>query len=341
MFKDSDFTEIDVNLMVLNFATRLLTLVTDKEALICVALETIADFSQSDKVAILTTREEGKTLKVEGLLSDRVPEIRKESLSLEKTPFSSLIDRKTNQPYIICNTSDIPVSEFYNTSQPKECLCMPIAATDGRRLGVTVIEMNEKDQMQLEDMQYMHIIMTYVAIALENVLLFSLVLVDGLTRLYVRQYYDVRVNEELARLQRRPGCVAVVMFDLDNFKTINDQFGHAAGDAVLKTFAGLLKENLRKDIDIICRYGGEEFIAIMPGAELEEAVNMSERIREKCHEHAVLNGENEIRYTVSGGVAATDSKHLISAEKLFGQVDAMLYRAKQAGRNRIEVWKEL
>ena len=340
MFKDVDFTEIDVDLLILNFATRLLTMVTDKDALIRVALDTIADFSQSDRVAIITTRKGGKTLKVEGVFSDRRAKIQTASFPIEEAPFSSLITREINKPYIICNNREIPVPEFSKANRQKECLCMPIVATDGRRLGVTVIELGEKDKLQLENMQYLHILMTYLAIALENALLFALVLMDSLTGVYVRRYYDIRINEELARLKRKSGSVAVVIFDLDNFKNINDRFGHASGDLVLREFAEILKDNLRKDIDIICRFGGEEFIAIMPGAKLDQAVNMSERIRKKCQSHIVYSGSKEVRFTVSGGVAVTDSEHLIPAEKLFEQVDTMLYQAKSGGRNRIEAWKE-
>lgn len=340
MFEEIDFSETDVNLLILNFATRLLTLVTDKDALICAALETIADFSQSGRVAILTSRKAGETLKVEGVFSDRRAKIRTESLPTETTPFSGLIAGAMEKPYMICKSSEIPVSEFAGTDRRKDCLCMPIVATDRRILGVAVIELDKKINVQIADMQYMYILITYLAIALENIRLFGLVLIDGLTGIYVRRYYDIRINEELARLKRASGSVAVVLFDLDNFKDVNDRFGHAAGDVVLREFAGLLENNLRKGVDVVCRFGGEEFIAILPGAGLEQAVIMSERIREKCQNHVVRCGDDKIRFTVSGGVAATDSGRLISGEQLFERIDAMLYRAKRGGRNRIDAWKE-
>ncbi|TRZ65294.1 MAG: diguanylate cyclase [Rhodocyclaceae bacterium] len=159
---------------------------------------------------------------------------------------------------------------------------------------------------------------------------------DFLTGLANRRHFIARMADELARMQRRDSLdAAVLMLDLDHFKRINDTYGHATGDAMLKHFATLMQSELRK-IDTAGRVGGEEFAILLPGAAKHEAKVLAERLRAKVEEHPLMQDREAIRITASIGITAmkaTDS----SADTSLIRADEALYRAKENGRNRVEV----
>jgi len=124
------------------------------------------------------------------------------------------------------------------------------------------------------------------------------------------------------------------MTDLDHFKTINDHYGHHVGDQVLQHFSRILGDSVR-NIDLVGRWGGEEFAILMPGTNLEDAVQAAERMRQAVQQATPPMADREFRYTASFGVAElrTDTPTMVS---LLGRADAALYRAKDLGRNRVE-----
>lgn len=160
---------------------------------------------------------------------------------------------------------------------------------------------------------------------------------DSLTELFNRRYLDEALGVEIKRSGRNAAALSVIIFDLDHFKELNDRFGHDAGDEALRAFAGLLQANLRAG-DIACRYGGEEFVLILPGTDLGPASEIAERIRvnlESSTEGAFCE-PYMANLTVSGGIASIPL-HGDDAETLIHAADQALYLAKKAGRNRIEV----
>jgi diguanylate cyclase (GGDEF)-like protein len=108
---------------------------------------------------------------------------------------------------------------------------------------------------------------------------FKLAITDGLTGVFARRYFDIRIAQELAKLRRKPGVFSILLIDLDHFKEVNDTLGHETGDRILCFAADTLTRNLRQDMDIICRYGGDEFIVIMPDTTEAQAGRIAERIR--------------------------------------------------------------
>src|SRR5690606_17652800 len=126
----------------------------------------------------------------------------------------------------------------------------------------------------------------------------QLSITDGLTGLYNHRHVHELLHEEHERCKRTGDSVAVVMLDLDRFKLLNDTHGHPTGDVVLAETARILRESAR-EIDMIGRYGGEEFIAILPNADEEAAIHFAERVRRAVEEHVFRDGEKEIRMTVS------------------------------------------
>ena len=175
--------------------------------------------------------------------------------------------------------------------------------------------------------------------ALENARLHRIVKdqahVDGLTGLANRRHSEEALTAELSRAARFGGSLSVVMTDLDNFKAVNDEHGHPVGDTVLRRFARLLEASVR-DVDTAARWGGEEFLLILPGTDAEGATQLAERIRTRLEETTLLTPEGiPIRATASFGVAAAGEDE-VSAERLVAAADAALYAAKRAGRNRVE-----
>lgn len=159
---------------------------------------------------------------------------------------------------------------------------------------------------------------------------------DFLTGLANRRHFIARMTDELARMQRRDSLdAAVLMLDLDHFKGINDRYGHATGDAMLKHFASLLQSELRK-VDTAGRVGGEEFAILLPGALPADARVFADRIRSKVEDSPLSENGDTIGITVSIGITAMQGSD-VSADTALNRADEALYRAKANGRNRVEV----
>ncbi|MCX8070142.1 MAG: sensor domain-containing diguanylate cyclase [Thermodesulfovibrionales bacterium] len=158
---------------------------------------------------------------------------------------------------------------------------------------------------------------------------------DMLTGINNRGYLEQRLIEEWERHKRHKRPLSIIMFDIDDFKKVNDNFGHLAGDIVLKTIAKVSQSNLR-EIDIIGRYGGEEFCCILPDTELKDAYKVAERIRLAIQNETIVYKSHNINVTISGGVAdVTDN--MKDYDELFRCADNALYVAKKSGKNRIEI----
>lgn len=157
---------------------------------------------------------------------------------------------------------------------------------------------------------------------------------DALTGLYNRRAFLERAAEELQRSRRYGTPLALAMIDLDHFKKINDQWGHAIGDQVLITFAEVLKKSMR-GVDIVARIGGEEFILLMTETPIEEAVRVAERIRKDIEAAELQLADTRLRWTASIGVTLLLNGD-DSIGTALGRADKALYRAKDKGRNRVE-----
>lgn len=159
---------------------------------------------------------------------------------------------------------------------------------------------------------------------------------DPLTGVWNRGAILEIVNKELSRSTRENIYVGILMCDLDHFKIVNDTHGHIAGDTVLREIAHLMSSSIRI-YDAIGRYGGEEFLIVLTGADPEQAVRQAERLRLKVEENTVMWEGNPIQLTLSiGVVSASNQGGQLKSEDLIRLADGALYRAKDAGRNRIE-----
>jgi diguanylate cyclase (GGDEF)-like protein len=163
---------------------------------------------------------------------------------------------------------------------------------------------------------------------------------DPLTKVYNRRYLDRRLEEEIARSKRYSLDLSVFLLDIDHFKRINDTYGHQVGDLTLSTLGSLIKADLR-DQDMVCRYGGEEFLIICTNTSIKGAALVADRLRHLIEIHPIEisdipSRKKIIQITTSIGVASLNG-NIESKEKLINAADQALYRAKQEGRNRVIV----
>ncbi len=165
--------------------------------------------------------------------------------------------------------------------------------------------------------------------------IYRLTTIDGLTQAFNKRYLLETLERELNRALRYGRQLALVMFDIDHFKKINDTHGHLAGDYVLRELGGLISHNLRRE-DIFARYGGEEFSLILPEIDLPGAVQVAEKLRRMIEKHAFSFANEVIPVTMSFGVRGTaGDEEGLTVARLIAEADAKLYEAKQRGRNRV------
>jgi two-component system, cell cycle response regulator len=168
--------------------------------------------------------------------------------------------------------------------------------------------------------------------ALERV--YNAAIKDGLTGVFNRKYLEERLDAEIAYAVRQSTPLSIAIFDVDHFKKVNDTYGHLGGDAVLRRVAAILAETLRTE-DVVARYGGEEFVVIARGLTAEQAVLMADRVRQELAASEVVFDEKPIKVTASAGVASLACAPKPDKPSLLGTADGRLYRAKEAGRNRV------
>ncbi|WP_199610282.1 GGDEF domain-containing protein [Flocculibacter collagenilyticus] len=163
---------------------------------------------------------------------------------------------------------------------------------------------------------------------------------DALTGIKNRRYFDQKIMQEYRRCRREQTQLSVVMLDIDHFKRINDNFGHLAGDEVIKQVANIAKATLKRPSDDVCRYGGEEFCLILPSTELEGAWQVAEEIRKNIESLEILTNSGNISVTISCGVASSKLDAESEVMLLIDNADHALYQSKQQGRNQTTLFQK-
>lgn len=209
-------------------------------------------------------------------------------------------------------------------------------------IGVIGMDSAKKYGLGVDDMDFMAVLSHQIAAGIDRARLFEkiqqLSQQDGLTGLYNHRMFQSRLRQEMSRRNRTQKPLSLIMLDIDHFKQFNDNYGHQAGDAVLKELSLIITSQSRcASIDICCRYGGEEFAVIMPELELHNAVKVAERIRRvvEGNEFSISENNTAARVTISLGVSGITGADDLSPEELVKKADDALYLSKKNGRNRV------
>lgn len=168
---------------------------------------------------------------------------------------------------------------------------------------------------------------------LKNQLLQTFSITDELTKLYNRRHLIQIIGQEMQKVIRYNYCFSSIMFDIDDYKKINDTFGHARGDAVLEKLAELIKRSIRS-VDIACRYGGDEFVVVYPFTNLESAFCAAERLRRRAAEYNFHTGEQPLTVSLSMGLITVENDDRVDVDTLLRLLDQQLYQAKRSGKNK-------
>jgi two-component system cell cycle response regulator len=187
------------------------------------------------------------------------------------------------------------------------------------------------DQLRVGDTIFKHLTGADIELQYHDII-FRMAVTDGLTNLANRKQLDSILADEISRARRYGRSLSVLMLDIDHFKSINDTYGHLAGDCVLTGLASTLQKRLRPN-DRLGRYGGEEFCAILPETPLANALRIAEDLRALVETHAFVTDHKEIRVTISVGIATLQNE--ADRSELYRRADEKLYTAKHAGRNRV------
>ena len=189
-----------------------------------------------------------------------------------------------------------------------------------------------------EDAQVADLFAGQVAIAMDNSrrveLMEKQAITDELTGLYNRRAFALLGEKEVGRARRYKRPLSLILFDIDHFKVVNDSYGHLIGDHVLRVLTGLVTRTTRST-DIVCRYGGEEFIVLMPEAGQDEGLAMAERLRQEISRMTVVTEVGTLSLTVSLGIAELHQDEDENLESLIARADRAMYQAKAAGRNTV------
>ncbi|MEI8388749.1 MAG: diguanylate cyclase [bacterium] len=228
--------------------------------------------------------------------------------------------------------SDDPRFFQSDLSNVTSLLCLPLIVKDEAIGVINISNKKDKNLFNQDDLDFMGALANQAAIAISNAQLYKLAITDSLTKLYTRRHFEYILDNELRRSQRYKHNMTLLMMDIDNFKAINDTYGHQIGDETLKQIAGVILSTLRK-MDMPSRYGGEEFAVILPETHKENSKKIAERLRKKISNILIrTKDKHEVSPTISIGLASfpfdTEDR-----SDIIGFADKALYFAKDSGKN--------
>jgi len=317
-------------LEVINAIAQQTTVVLEVKDLLATVCSLIQDAFRVDHVSILLREEEDLVLRAQhGRLTLRImegghlpagTEIWGRSLATGLTLIEDDVREKVGGT---C---------FYSETVSR--MCIPLVSF-GQSLGVLMLDSSASGAFQPSDRQPLESVADICATAIQNAhyveRVKQLAYIDGLTGIFNRRFFELRINEEMERALRFDVGMSVIMIDIDQFKRLNDEFGHLLGDEVLRQVSSLFHQQLRK-IDVVCRYGGEEFAILLSQTDPHYSLGVAEKLRRVVETWQFPGVPRPV--TISAGVA-TFPEHGLSRDDLMKAADAGLYTAKQLGRNRV------
>jgi len=236
---------------------------------------------------------------------------------------------QTGEPIISNRTADSATFISSSGSYAQSIACIPMKVYEDTIGVINVTNKKHPSGFSDQDVEMLRAVADQAAISISKAQLWEMAVNDSLTGLHVRRYFMAKLQDEIHRTERYNKTLSIIMADLDNFKTINDTYGHTAGDRVLKSVGDYLKNSIR-DVDSIGRFGGEEFIMFLPETTKKAAHVLADRLRVGVSKIQV--DKKLPRITISLGISTfpEDGKTL---NELLEHADAALYHAKENGRN--------
>jgi diguanylate cyclase (GGDEF)-like protein len=314
----------------INAVARQTTAVLDLDELLTVVCRLILEWFRIDHVAVLLVEGEGLRVRAyEGKLTPNV------DMGTHLAPGVGLASQALAQGKSLIE-NDVNAVKTYVPGflETQSEMCVPLIFF-GEKLGVLALDRASHDAFDQDEIQPLESVADICAAAIQNANYFErmkqLAYVDGLTGIFNRRYFEMRIAEELERASRFMGRMSVIMVDIDHFKRLNDEFGHLLGDEVLRGVSNILKQQLRK-VDMVCRYGGEEFAIVVPETTGANTLVVAEKLRRQIETHPFPGVPRPV--TISCGVADYPSQGS-TRDELVAAADSALYQAKQAGRNRV------
>jgi diguanylate cyclase (GGDEF)-like protein len=221
---------------------------------------------------------------------------------------------------------------------------VPLMSNQGEIVGFLVLgEKLNRAKYTEADLNSLETLSGFAAISVENARLYERATQDFMTKLYNHGYFQVNLDDELERAKRYKSPLSLIIFDIDNFKSFNDTYGHQTGDMVLKNIGRIIKKSIALNgykKSIAARYGGEEFAIILPCASWEEGGALAEDIRRNIQDHNFIDKDRILRVTCSFGVSTWTHHRPIAKPKFIDEADAASYQSKQKGKNAITVYEE-
>jgi len=223
------------------------------------------------------------------------------------------------------------------SSSIRSVICIPLFRGQDI-LGVIYLDnLNVKGQFKEVHEDFLRTFARQASMALHNAKLYTQAITDDLSGLFLRKYMDRRIREELARVQRHSGFFSILMIDIDFFKQVNDTYGHQAGDEVISEIARRLQQSAR-EMDVVGRYGGEEFMMLLPETTAKGAFILAERIRQTVSQATFQSEGRTFSITASVGVCSSKDCETLNEQSIVANADKALYAAKHQGRNRSVIW---
>lgn len=314
-------------------------------------LDTLANLGNSQHTALISVEDTNKGVLVAGLSNTKFIALNKH-ITFKGTPLEKIAISRQIQPFP-ATFIESALFPAYEKTANLNCLCLPLLNGYFKLLGIALLSQDTHVNLSHDRLQTLTIITgLFAAILEERNRLAELATTDQLTKLYTRNYFERRLQEEVMRVRRHGGVISLILSEIDNFEQIKEMCGYQQGTKILKETAELIHASIRKEIDIACRYSSKHFIILLPNTDVDGAYVLAERIRQRFErrQFTTLQGI-PIKVTMSIGISHNvdiphgeeSNEHSvqfneISKEELMHRADLMLQAAKQAGCNQIMVW---
>jgi diguanylate cyclase (GGDEF)-like protein len=315
-------------LAAINTIAQQMTIVLDPEELLTKVCSLIGKAFEIDHVSVLLREDKDLVFRAhEGKLTPLIPQ--QGHIPAEEGPWNRIL---MGEKVLIENDLKQMAhsSAFFDETSSRMSIAL---VSFGQTLGVLVLDSARHNAFDSGFQQTLESLADICATAIQNAQhverVRQLAYLDGLTGIFNRRFFEMRITEEIERATRFESNLAVLMVDIDQFKRLNDEFGHLLGDEVLRQVSSIFSDHLRK-IDVVCRYGGEEFAILLPETAWQNALQVADKLRLFIERWPFPGVPRPV--TVSAG-AATFPEHGRVRDELVKAADAGLYAAKQAGRN--------